>query len=88
VIPLTNDELIKLRSRIYRGYRAPLATSEFFTREQIDSISRDGSGNVTQMVQSYTQPDGVKVTKTTVFTLDPTTGDITSSTVTYNYDEP
>lgn len=83
---LTNDELIKHRSRIYRGYRAPLAVSEFEARERIVSMTRNGAGVVTQMVQEYVGPDGVRVTKTTDFALDGA-NNITSTTVTYNYDD-
>lgn len=83
---LTNDELIKLRSRLYRGYRAPLATTDFFNDRQIVSMTRDGSGNVTQTVYNMTMGDGTTVTETTDYTIDPSTGNVESSTVTYSYD--
>lgn len=85
-MPMTNDELIKHRSRIFRGYRAPLAVTEFEGRERIVSMTRNGAGVVEQMVQEIIHPDGTKVTKTTDFTLDGS-NNITSTTVTYSYDD-
>lgn len=85
--PMTNDELIKHRSRIYRGYRAPLATSSFEVESRISSMLYDSSGNVTQMVEIVDFQDGSAATKTTVFALDPV-GQITGTTVTYQYDTP
>lgn len=85
--PMTNDELIKLKSRIYRGYRAPIATSEFYEHEQIVSITRDGAGNVTQTVHSVSFEDGTFATKTTDYTIDGS-NNVTASTITYNYSTP
>lgn len=81
---LTNDELIKLRSRLYRGYRAPVATTEFFEQEQIVSITRNGSGVITQTVHQVAFTDGKFATKTTDYTVDGS-GNVQNSTVTYNY---
>lgn len=83
---LSNDELIKLRSRMYRGYRAPLAVTEVLNKPEIVSMSRDGNGNVQQLVQTMAQPDGTTITWTTDFALDGN-GNIQSSTITYSYDD-
>lgn len=83
---MTNDELIKHRSRVYRGYRAPQAVTEFEAKERIASITRNGAGFVEQLVQEKTDADGTRVTKTTDFTLDGD-GNILSSTVTYVYED-
>lgn len=82
---LTNDELIKLRSRVYRGYRAPVATTQFFAKELLVSVSRDVSDNVTQTVHRYSGEDGMTVTRTTDYTLD-VDGNITGSVDTYTYE--
>jgi hypothetical protein len=82
---LTNDELIKMRSRIYRGYRAPVATTEFFNQEQLTSVVRDGSGNIQQTVHKVFLEDGSSALRTTDYVLDGT-GNVQSSTETYTYE--
>jgi hypothetical protein len=83
---LTNDELTKLRSRLYRGYRAPQAVSEFFHKERILSMTTNAAGNVEQMIQQVEYEDGTTVTKTTDFVYDGS-GVLQSNTVTYTYDD-
>jgi hypothetical protein len=83
---ISNDELIKLRSRMFRGYRAPVATTNFFEQQQIVSIHRNADGNIDQTVHQVTFEDGTQATRTTDYTLDGT-GNVTSSNVTYSYDD-
>lgn len=82
----TNDELIKLRSRIYRGYRAPVAMTHFFEQEKIVSIHRDANGNIDQTVHSIIFQDGTQATRTTDYSIDGG-GNVTGSDVTYTYDD-
>lgn len=84
---LTNDELIKLRSRLYRGYRAPVAVTDFFEDQRIVSMTRNGSGYVTQTVHEVSFEDGRKATKTTDYTIDGS-GNVQDSTITYSYSTP
>jgi hypothetical protein len=83
---LTNNELIMHRSRIYRGFRAPLAVTEFEGKAKIVSVTRDGDSHMTQLVQEITYPDGLTVTVTTDFTVDGD-GNPNNSTVTYEYED-
>lgn len=82
---LSNDDLIKHRSRIYRGYRAPMAVSMFEAKEEIQSITRDVNGNIEQIIHRVTYPDGLRGTRTENFTI--VNDNITGSTVTYTYED-
>ena len=83
---LTNNELVMLRSRMFRGYRAPAAVTEFLDKERIVSMTYNGLGDLDTMVQESVQPDGTKVTKTTVFSYDGSNR-LSGSVVTYTYED-
>ena len=80
-----NDRRTKMKSRMFRGYRAPMGVTEFHEMvTKIISTTYTGDGDVDVLVQEVEFGDGTKARKTTDFTYT-APGRISSTTVTYEY---